>query len=261
MWIRAISASPIAPPLTIGINTGVIYLIGIAAFISTSLGGLFALRLKDRLHLILGFSAGAVIGVAFFDLMPEALDLLSKAHTAAFGTAIVAAGFAIYLALDRLIVLHSHQEDDEDAYHTERGIWGASTLSFHSFLDGLGIGLAFQVSPTIGVIVAAAVLTHDFSDGINTVNMILKNTGDRAQAFRWLMIDAIAPVVGILSTTLIAVQEEQLGILLALFAGFFLYIGASDLLPESHHRHPVRWTTLATMLGMAVIFTVIRIAG
>ena len=80
-----------------------VFLIGIAAFISTSLGGLFALRLKDSLHLILGFSAGAVIGVAFFDLMPEALEIIERTHSAAFGTAIVATGFAIYLVLDRMI--------------------------------------------------------------------------------------------------------------------------------------------------------------
>ena len=75
------------------------------------------------------------------------------------------------------------------------------------------------------------------------------------------MIDALAPVIGILVTVFINVSESQLGILLAIFSGFFLYIGASDLLPESHHRHPVRWTTFATVLGMAVIFIVIRIAG
>ena len=59
----------------------------------------------------------------------------------------------------------------------------------------------------------------------------------------------------------LSVSESQLGLLLAIFSGFFLYIGASDLLPESHHRHPVRWTTFATVLGMAVIFVVIRIAN
>ena len=237
-----------------------VFLIGIAAFIATSLGGLFALRLKDSLHLILGFSAGAVIGVAFFDLMPEALSIIERAHSAAFGTAIVATGFALYLILDRMIILH-HDHGDEATVHNERGLWGAGTLSFHSFLDGLGIGLAFHVSATIGIIVAAAVLTHDFSDGINTVNMILKNGGDRRRAYKWLFVDAIAPVIGILVTIFVNVTDSQLGILLALFSGFFLYIGASDLLPESHHRHPVRWTTIATVLGMLVIFVVIHLAG
>ena len=159
-----------------------IILIGIAASCATLLGGWFALHLKDRLHLILGFSAGAVIGVAFFDLMPEAVQLVGQDHTPVFVTSIIALGFAVYLILDRLVVLHHHHEDDAHEHaHTGRGAWGASTLSFHSFLDGIGIGLAFQVSPAIGLVVAAAVLAHDFSDGINTVGMILKNGGERTK--------------------------------------------------------------------------------
>ena len=237
-----------------------VILIGIAAFCSTFLGGLFALYLKDRLHLILGFSAGAVIGVAFFDLMPEAIELLSKDHTAGFVTSIIALGFALYLVLDRLIVLHRHHEDDLHE-HEGRGTWGAGTLSVHSFLDGVGIGLAFHVSMAIGLVVAAAVLAHDFSDGINTVNMILKNNGDRGRALRWLAADALAPVAGVLTTLLFSISEENLGLLIALFCGFFLYIGTSDLLPESHHAHPKQWTTISTVLGMLVLYFVMRFTG
>jgi ZIP family zinc transporter len=239
-----------------------VILIACAAFCSTMLGGLFALRLKDNLHLILGFSAGAVIGVAFFDLMPEAVELITETHEPALATSIIALGFGLYLALDRLFVLHRHHEDESHEHaHAERGAWGASTLSFHSFLDGVGIGLAFKVSPAIGLVVAAAVLAHDFSDGINTVNMILKNKGERSRAFRWLAVDALAPVVGVLVTLLFSVSEQSLGMLIALFSGFFLYIGASDLLPESHHEHPKRWTTISTLLGMAVLYTIIKFAG
>jgi zinc transporter ZupT len=235
-----------------------IYLISIAAFAATFLGGLFALSLKDRLHLILGFSAGAVIGVAFFDLMPEALDLAGSTHSPAFITSIIALGFAAYLTLDRMVILHAHH--DEHA-HASRGIAGATTLAFHSFLDGIAIGLAFHVSSSVGLVVAFAVLAHDFSDGINTVNMILKSGGNRKSAMRWLALDACAPVVGVLATMFFTMSESSLGILLALFAGFFLYIGASELLPESHHEHPVRWTTLATLIGIATLYIVIRFAG
>src|SRR5438045_3935609 len=121
-------------------------LIAVATFGFTLLGGLFALRFKDKLHLILGFSAGAVIGVAFFDLMPEALNLVGANHEPAFVTSIIALGFTLYLVLDRLIILHRHHEDNfHEHAHAERGAWGAGTLSIHSFLDGVGIGLAFQV--------------------------------------------------------------------------------------------------------------------
>lgn len=231
--------------------------VSIATFLSTLLGGLFALRLKDKLHLILGFSAGAVMGVTFFDLMPEALELGSKFYSISTIVSIIALGFSLYLVVDRLILLHGHKEED----YLRLGSFGAGTLSFHSFLDGVGIGLAFQLSAPLGVVVAIAVLAHDFSDGINTVNFVLKNKGDKERALRWLFVDALAPALGVATTLFFAVPEENLGLLLALFSGFFLYMGASDLVPESYHAHPVKWTTVATLLGMAVLFIAIKFAG
>ncbi len=234
------------------------FFISIAAFCSTMGGGYLALRLRDRLHLILGFSAGAVIAVAFFDLIPEAIELAQP-----FGSknvlAVVALGFVLYLFLDRLLLLHSHAHEEHDT--ESRGHVRAGSLSIHSFLDGVGIGLAFQVSSAVGVIVAIAVLAHDFSDGINTVSVILRHGGERFKALRWLVVDAVAPVLGVLSTLLFHVTTENLGLLLALFAGFFLYIGASDLVPESHHVHPTFWTTAMTILGVAVLFGAIRLAS
>ena len=241
-----------------------IILISIATLVSTFLGGMFALRFKDKLHLILGFSAGAVIGVAFFDLLPEALELGKQNYNIGFITSIAALGFIVYMVLDRFVFFHSHgvnENEHEEINLNKRGILGAGSLSIHSFIDGGAIGLAFQVSPAIGAIVAVAVLVHDFSDGINTVNMILKNSGTRTQAFKWLLVDAIAPVLGIVSTLFFTVSESTLGVILAVFTGFFLYIGASDLLPESHHDHPTRWTTVSTILGVAVLYGAIKLAG
>jgi len=165
--------------------------------------------------------------------------------------------------LDRYVFFHSHNTDETNAIQnvSKRGILGAGSLSIHSFIDGLAIGLAFQVSSAVGVIVAVAVLVHDFSDGINTVSMILKNSGTNKQAFKWLSVDAIAPVLGIISTLFFSVSKSTLGIILAIFTGFFLYIGASDLLPESHHNHPTVWTTVATILGIVVLYSAIKIIG
>ena len=223
----------------------------------------FALKFKDKLHLILGFSAGAVIGVAFFDLMPEAIALGSKYFEISIMTSVVALGFVIYMILDRFIFLHTHNHEHEHADEAlcPRGKLGAGSLSIHSFLDGLAIGLAFQVSVAVGAIVTVAVLTHDFSDGINTVNLVLKNKGNKKEAFRWLFIDALAPVLGVIATLFFTLPESILGVILAIFAGFFLYIGASDLLPESHHSHPTFWTTFMTVLGVAVLFGAIKLAG
>lgn len=233
--------------------------IAAATFFSTLLGGLFALRFKDKLHLILGFSAGAVLGVAFFDLLPEAINLGSPSYGVSGVTSVVALGFVAYLLLDRAATLHVHHDGSPHIH--ARGKFGAGSLSIHSFLDGLAIGLAFQVSSAVGAIVAIAVLVHDFSDGINTVNLILKNNGTRSGAFKWLLLDAIAPVVGVVSTLFFSLPETALGLVLAVFCGFFLYIGATDLLPESHHNHPAKLTTFMTLLGVIVLYVAIKLAN
>lgn len=239
----------------------VLYAIGGAVFLATLLGGTLALMLKDRLHLILGFSAGAVIAVALFDLIPEALRLAGSAHTPTTILSLTAFGFMLYLTLDRFFLLHPRSAGEHAVDQKRRGTAGAGSLSFHSFLDGVGIGFAFQVSPAVGIIVAAAVLAHDFSDGINTVNLVLKNDGTQTNARRWLIVDALTPIAGIITTLFFVVSGQTLSLLLALFAGFFLYIGASDLIPESYHAHPVRWTTYSTILGVLVIYAVVKLAG
>jgi len=237
-----------------------IILISLLTVIITMLGGLFALRYNDKLHLILGFSAGTIIGAALFDLLPEAIELSSEHFSTNTVTTLVAIGFAVFLVLDRFFQLHA-RNDETGQNDNHRGNFGAGALSVHSFLDGMGIGLAFKVSPALGLVVTVAVLAHKFSDGLNTVNVILKNKGSRQMALRWLVTNALAPVLGITSTLFFSLPEHILGLVLAMFGGFFLYIGASDILPESHHRHPTIWTTLLTIAGMASLYAIIRLAG
>jgi len=234
--------------------------LGFAALVATLLGGGFALRYQDKLHLILGFSAGAVLGVALFDLLPESFDLARKEYATPTITLFVAVGFFTYLFLSRVLLLHPEHDEHAGHGHHRRGSLGAASLSLHSFLDGVGIGLAFKVSTTVGAVVAAAVLAHDFSDGINTVSVILKNRGKGIRALKWLLLDAVAPLLGVASTYLYTLSDVKLGIVLSIFCGFFLYIGASDLLPESHHRHPKVLTGLMNILGATVIWLAIHFA-
>ena len=233
--------------------------LSLATFISTLVGGLFALYLRDRLHLVLGFSAGALIGVAFFSLIPEALKLASTADAQAVAAAI-ATGFVGYMLLDRAVAPHGDGGPRAEKLW-RRGALGAASLAVHSFFDGFAIGLGFKVSTAVGTIVFAAVLAHDFSDGINIVSVILRNKGDNRSALRWLLIDAAAPVAGAASTLALPVQHDVLGLALALFAGFFLDIGASDALPESYHDHPTAGTTAMTILGLLAVYTAVRLAS
>ena len=226
--------------------------IALGASAATMLGGLAALKLSERLHLVLGFSAGAVIAVAFFDLLPEALTL----GTAQPRTVVTAAalGFFIYLLFDRLVSLRGR---DGTRW---RGQIGAGSFSAHSLLDGFAIGIAFQAAEAVGLVVAVAVLVHDFSDGLNTVNVVVRNGGARRSALTWLVVDALAPLAGAGLSLVIAPPRSILALLLAGFSGFFLYIGASDLLPESQRAFPRPWTTIATLLGAGTLYLATRLA-
>lgn len=229
-------------------------LLGLAAGVSTGLGGLFALKARDNLHLILGFSAGAVIGVAFFDLLPEALNLAEKDYKHMVVTSAVACGFLVFMLLNRIVAAQMRKAENSPR-HLE-----AFGLSLHSVLDGFGMGLAFEVSPSLGFVVAAAVLAHDFSDGINIVSLVIKDKGDQSPALKWLWINSASPIAGVLLAKLFVVPQTSLGLLLAVFSGFFIYIGASELIPESQHKHPLFSTSIFTVLGAAVIFISIQLA-
>lgn len=238
----------------------ILIFIAFAIFLSVVLGGLFALKFKDKLHLILGFSAGSVIGIAFFDLLPEAFELGLEKYDVGFISFVVAIGFLSYMILDRWVTPHSHH-DEHCENHSHKGILGAASLSFHSLMDGLIVGLSFQVSVELGIAIAIAIIVHAFSDGINVTNMITRVGGEISLAKKWLLIGALAPVLGVAISLFIEIEETSLSLLVALFCGFFLYIGASDLLPESHHKHPKIWTTVSTVLGITLIYIVTKISG
>jgi zinc transporter ZupT len=247
-----------------GLQQALIMFISLGACGATLAGGALALRLRDSLHLILAFSAGAIIALAFFDLLPEAIKIGSSTFEPASVLAIAAVGFFGYTVLDRMILLHAHHDGGAgpaEGALVERQWAGAGSLSVHSLMDGFAIGVAFRASPGIGIVVAAAVLAHDCSDGMNTVNLVLKNGGSTKQAFRWLFTDALAPVAGAAASLAVSLPSSAISSLLGLFAGFFLYIGASDLLPESFHAHPKFLTTLMTLFGAGLLYVVARLAG
>jgi ZIP family zinc transporter len=170
-------------------------------------------------------------------------------------------GFIAFFLAERVLVLHHRDEPEQARAHHRVGTLGALGLSAHSFVDGLGIGLAFGLDTTTGVLVFIAVISHDFADGLNTVSFVLSQSEDRRQAKRWLAIDAFAPLAGALVGSAIAVSEQTLGALLAVYAGFFLYMGGTDLLPEAHSEH-ASWARVAlTVAGFCAILVAATIGG
>lgn len=219
---------------------------------STLAGGAVALRLRRELQTVIALTGGIVVAVALFDVLPEALDAVDDARRV---SALVGAGFLAFFLAERGLVLHHRDEAEQARAHAQVGVLGAAGLSLHSFIDGLGIGLAFQLNTATGLLVFLAVITHDFADGVNTVSFVLRQGGDRQRAVRWLQIDAAAPLAGAIVGSLLHVSEFTLGHLLAVYAGFFLFIGATDLLPEAH-EHPSAKRVALTVLGFGATFAI-----
>jgi zinc transporter ZupT len=224
--------------------------------LSTLGGGIVALRLHRDLATVIALSGGLVVGVALFEVLPEAVEAVGDPHRVSL---LIGGGFLAFFLAERLLVLHHRDEVEEARAHANVGILGAAGLSAHSFVDGLGIGLAFEVSPGTGFLVFLAVITHDFADGLNTVSFILRQSNDRRRAIQWLAIDAAAPLAGAIVGVALSVSESTLGHLLALYAGFFLFMGATDLLPEAH-RHPSFPRVLLTVAGFGAILVVALLA-
>lgn len=224
--------------------------------LSTLCGGLVALRFQRELTTAIALTGGIVVAVALFDVLPEAIKTVDDPRRV---TALVGAGFLLFFLAERLLVLHHRDEAEQARAHAKVGALGAAGLSIHSFIDGLGIGLAFHLGTATGFLVFLAVVTHDFADGLNTVNFVLRQSGERKQAIRWLAADAVAPFLGALVGVFIGVSDRTLGQLLAVYAGFFLFMGATDLLPEAH-EHPSGKRVALTAAGFVITFLIARAA-
>ena len=238
-------------------------LFALATFLSTLVGGLFAVNLKNKLPLIMGFSAGVLLGVVAFDIFPEIILQVNKNHFQGVEPMIgLVLGFLIFHILEKVVVIHhAHEIDYADHHHPDVGVLGALALAGHSFMDGVGIGWGFQVNAGVGLLVAVAVISHDFTDGINTVTLMLGhgNSSERSKSF--LVLDAITPLAGVLFTFFFSVSPRFLVWYLGFFAGFLLYIGTSDILPEAHSKRSSFPVIGLTVLGTVVIFLISRFTG
>lgn len=226
---------------------------GIAASLATLLGGSLALGFQRKITIVLGLAAGVVLGVALFDLIPESLAMAQRIYAPTTIFFFVAIGLGSYLALTRMLGTAGFRVSGW------RNHLGPASLTLHSFLDGMGIGLTFQISPEIGWTVALAVLTHDLADGINTISLSLATT-EQATAKRWLYVNGAAPLVGVLAGLVMRVPEYILAPLLAIFGGAFLFIGACELIPRGYALDPRMRVTVAILMGMILMMVVTEAA-
>jgi ZIP family zinc transporter len=232
-------------------------LVSAGAFLSALAGGAVAIRAARSVGAIIAVGAGIRIGAAFFDLIPESVAHLGGSLDAAM--LFTAVGFLAFYSVEKMTTLHVGHEtateiDHAAPTHEHLGIIGASGMSLHSFLDGVALAAGLLVGGGLGLVIAAVVIIHRFSDGIGVVSFMLASHSPLEATWRWVGVVAVAPVLGVLVGILVPFPTEVLGGMLAVFAGFFLYIGAAELLPEAHRAGHSRMIVVATLTGVVAIY-------
>ena len=241
-------------------------LLALMTALATTLGGFIAVKSRDRLHLVLGLSAGLLLGLVFFELVPEVFHESTSEilHVPAVSVAIIFGFFALHL-FEQFSGHHEPAESDYGHDHSHSaniaGTIGGLAMGGHVFLDGAALGLAFKVSNKLGFAVFIALLVHAFSDGLNTVSMLVKSGNWKSTSKMLLIADAIARIGGAALGTYVTFEGNFVTIYLALFSGIVIYVATSHILPEAHSHHPSRWTFAATGVGVIAMWLIIGALG
>ncbi len=210
---------------------------------ATLLGGLLpnvAFFKKMDVRYLIGFAAGAMLSISFFDILPE-LDSAAMVW--------VAVGFFTIFLVEKFVIIHSCSE--YECEHHPLGWPAMIGVAAESLADGVAIAVGYAVAPALGLSVAIAVIAHELPRGFTTT-MVMKNAGKGTMAIMGaLAIDAGFTPLGAFIGTLL--PHKYFLATLAFTAGTFLYIGAVDLLPEIHKRF--NWKVVGSvMLGVAIIY-------
>jgi len=222
------------------------------AIIATIFGGYLAFSLRRHLKLLVAFSAGLLISIAFFDLIPEAFGALPGQTI--FVSLSLVVGFLAYFILEKFILMHSCFEPHECETHSHSGFSGMAGLVLHRLLDGIVLGISLKASPETALMVGIAITIHSVPDGINSVTVLLLKK--QKQLVQWLLTVSSVLFIGFIATFFIALPEKVLGLLLGFVAGWFIYLGASDLMPEAHKERSIS-LLFATICGFAFVIALI----
>ncbi len=228
----------------------------IVAFAATLSAGIFVRKIQHNIGIVCALSAGFFIALPMVELLPEVLSLAVDTQISTEEPlAIAASGFFLLFAFDRIFSrsqLKNHHER-KDALRPRMGL--LSTLEFcsHGFIEGLAIGVGFQLQFGLGIIVALAVVSHDFCDGVSTLALMLNSGNSQISSMRMLFIDAISPVLGAVTTLFFSMENYLLVLTLSFLAGSFLYIGGGRLLPDANRMNGSIVTVILFVLGFSFI--------
>lgn len=211
-----------------------------------SLIGIFTLSIKEKLLReilfgLIGFSAGALIGGAFLHLLPEALDKIDSIHVFSY----LICGIVLLFLLERYLYWrHCHEDGTCDIHPvTYLNLIGDG---FHNFIDGMVIAVSFITSFKLGIVTTLAVIFHEIPQELGDFGVLVYGGFSKQKALFYNFITALTAILGAIVAYFISdIVHGFTNFILPLTAGGFIYIAASDLIPEIHKERDLKRSTLA----------------
>jgi zinc and cadmium transporter len=235
--------------------------------LSVAAASLFLL-VPDRHHSSLlphgvSFALGALLSVAFLDLLPDAVENAGAGQVqSVFGT--VLAGILMFFLLEKLLLwrhCHTHDceahNDGEEHYHQPAGTLIVLGDGIHNFVDGVLIAAAFLTDVHLGIVTSLAVAAHEIPQELGDFAILLQSGYSKPKAFFYNMLSSLGTVAGgVLAYFGLARAHESLPYFLALAASSFIYIAVADLIPTLHkktHAEAVIHQMALILAGIALI--------
>jgi len=218
--------------------------------------------MQAAMFLLVGFSTGAILGAAFFDLLPE--SIASAGVQGALAAAFV--GMIAAFVMEKVVHLHHHHHVDHEGEHKHP--LGALMLvggAVHSFFDGVAIAAGFIVGAPVGITTTVAVIFHELPHGIGNFSLLLYSGYDRKKALLLNFLTALCSVAGGLLFYFFAAEVGGLeAYALAFTAGTFIYIASADLFPELHKEKDAKGSLVqlaSVAAGAALIWLLASALG
>lgn len=252
---------------------GAIIFFTLLGSIGSLIGGLLLLSRKKQaeslVHVLVSFAAGALLGTAFFELLPEAVEHAEEIGIEPPIFLFVLAGILLFYLLDRGIHWFYHHRNGKKKHDSHARPTVPLVIvsdSVHNFIDGVAIAITFMVNPALGVVTTLAVAAHEIPQEIGDFAVLLHEGLSRKKVILINIVSGLLSVVGALLAFAIGEQVEAiLPYALAITAGFFLYISLTNLIPEIHHEEKQGYAFMETvmlLLGVLLIYlTVTFLSG
>jgi zinc and cadmium transporter len=215
--------------------------VGVVSFLS--LIGVFAISLKETtldkiLFVLLSFSAGSILGAAYLDLLPEAIEFLGEGQLSIV-VLYVTVGFLGFFFLERFLYwyhghVHGYESEVEEKMTVRKFVYlNVIGDGIHNLIDGMIIAASFLITIPVGLAATIAVIFHELPQEIGDFGVLVYGGFTRYKALFFNFLSALTAVVGVLISNYFSMNVENfVGFLIALAAGGFIYLSASELIPE-----------------------------